>query len=180
VHSNTELTCQAFELKTPLSIPFWPLARFIWALFSTPEHTISYLKNDPSFNLHVIINNGAPPLCTSVPTPNQHASIKSGVTVSYFLHRANNNLNILAGSAFIHLDGLCPTFDPTDNPNLFGHLFGIEFMHDGHVYVRAISQFEITSCLRLSDELTYYLSHPSHSFCLDSAIPGLTCAQIFD
>jgi hypothetical protein len=108
------------------------------------------------------------------------SSIQSGVNVGYYLHRANNNPNVLAGSMIIHLDGLCPAFDFTDNPNLFGHLFGIEFTHDGYVYVRAISQFKIASCLRLSDELTYKLSHPSHSFCLDAEMPGLTFTQIFD
>jgi hypothetical protein len=35
VHSNTETTCQVFKLNTLLSIPFWPLARFIWALFNS-------------------------------------------------------------------------------------------------------------------------------------------------
>jgi hypothetical protein len=115
-----------------------------------------------------------------MPTPNEHASKKPGFNVGYYLNRANNNLNVLAGSAVTHLDGLCPTFDPTDNPNLFSDLFDVELMHNGHVYVRAISQFKIASCLCLSDELTYKLSHPSHSFCLNPAIPGLTSAQIFD
>ena len=92
-----------------------------------------------------------------MPTLNQHASIKYGVNVSYYLHRENDNPNVLAGYAVIHLDSLCPAFDPTDNPNLFG-LFGIEFMHDGHVYAREISQFEIAFCLRLLNELTYAIS----------------------
>jgi hypothetical protein len=127
VHSNTKPTCQAFELKTLPSIPFWPLARFIWAPFNTPEHTISYSKDDPSFNIHTVSNNGAPPLRSSMLTPNQHASIKSEINAGYSLHRANNNPNFLAGSAVIHLDGLCSAFDPSDNLNLFGHLFSIEF-----------------------------------------------------
>jgi hypothetical protein len=117
------------------------------------------------------------PAC--LPQISMHPS-KARVNVGHYLHRANNNPNVLAGSAVIHLDGLCPAFDPTDNPNLFGHLFGIEFTHDGHVYVRVISQFKIASCLRLLDELTYKLSNPSHSFCLNAAIPGLTFAQIFN
>ncbi len=139
VHSNTKSACPVFEVKTPPSIPFWPLACFIWVSFNTPENTVSYSKDDPSFNLHAVKDNGAPPLRANMPTPNQQASIKSGVNVSYYLHRANNNPKVLAGSTVIHLDGLCPVFDPTDNPNRFGHLFGIEFTHDGHVYVRAIS-----------------------------------------
>jgi hypothetical protein len=180
VHSNTKSKCQAFKLKHCRLSLFWPLTHFIWVLFNATEHAVSCSKDDPSFNLHAVNNNGIPPLCASMLTLNQHASIESGVYVGYYLHRANDNPNILAGSAVIHLDGLCPAFDPTDNPNLFSHLFGIEFMHNSHVYVRVISQFEIASYLRLSDELTYKLSHPSHSFCLDALIPGLTPAQIFD
>jgi hypothetical protein len=134
-----EPTCQAFKLKTPPSISFWPLACFIWAPFNTPEHVISYSKDDPSLNIHAINNNGAPPLRASMPTPNQHASIKPGVNIGYYLYRAHNNPIILAGSTVTYQDGLCPTFDSTDNPNLFGHLFGIEFIHDSHVYVRGQS-----------------------------------------
>ncbi len=36
VYSITEPTYQAFELKRLLSIPFWSLVHFIWALFNTP------------------------------------------------------------------------------------------------------------------------------------------------
>jgi hypothetical protein len=180
VCSNTEPTCQAFELKTMPSIPFLPLAHFIWAPFNTPEHTISYSKDDPSFNLHAVNDNSAPPLHASMPIPNQHASIEPGVNISYYLHRAQDNPNVLAGSLVTHQDSLCPTFDPTDNLNLLGHFFGIEFTHDSHVYVRAVSQFEIASCLHLLDEFTYKLSHPSHSFCLNASIPGLNSAGIFD
>jgi hypothetical protein len=114
----------------------------------------------------VVNNNGAPPLPASMPTPYQHASIEPGVNISYYLPRAHNNQNVLAGSAVTHQDGLCPAFDPTDNPNLLGHLFVVEFTNDGHVYVRAISQFEIASCLSLLDEFTYKLSHPSYFFAL--------------
>ena len=86
---------------------------------------------------------------------------------------------MLLGSSVVSLDGLCPAFDPTDNQNLFGHLFGIEFAYDSHAYVRAISQFEAASCLRLSNEFTYRLAKPVNAFCLDAAVPGLTSAHIF-
>jgi hypothetical protein len=58
-------------------------------------------------------------------------------------------------------------------------IFGIEFLHDGHTYVRPISPFEFVSCHQLGDDITYKLSHPSNTFCLDAAVPGLTSACIF-
>jgi hypothetical protein len=33
---------------------------------------------------------------------------------------------------------------------------------------------------QLGNEITYKLSHPSNTFCLDAAVPGLTSARIFD
>jgi hypothetical protein len=144
-----------------------------------PKHTVSYAKDDKSFNLHAVNDNDVPHLHVSTPTPNQEASTTHGIKLGYYLHRACDNLHVLAGSSVVHLNGLCPAFNPTDNQNLFGHFFGVEFMHDGHEYVRAISQFELASCLRLSDEITYCLAKPSNSFCLDYLVPGLTSAQIF-
>ncbi len=116
----------------------------------------------------------------STPTPNQEASTTHGIKLGYYLHRDCNNLHILVGFSVVCLGGLCPAFNPTDNQNLYGHFFGVEFMHDGHEYVRAISQFELASYLRLSDEFTYCLAKPSNSFYLDCTVLGLTSAQIFD
>jgi hypothetical protein len=80
----------------------------------------------------------------------------------------------------VETDGLCPRFEPCDNPNLFRHHFGIEFTYEGHTYVRAISLFKFTRCYNLEDEITYKISHQSNIFCLDAAIPGRTLAHIFD
>jgi hypothetical protein len=71
-------------------------------------------------------------------------------------------------------DGLCPRFEPCDNSNLFHHHFGIEFNHEGHNYVHAISPFEFACCFNLDNDITYKLSG------LDVAIPGCTSAHIFD
>ncbi len=78
------------------------------------------------------------------------------------------------------LDGLCPPFDPANNSNLFGHYFGIEFVHNGHTYVRTISPFEFASCLCLTDKLWFKLSQPQYTFCLNAAGSGVTSARVFD
>jgi hypothetical protein len=86
----------------------------------------------------------------------------------------------LVGSAVLRDVDLCPPFNPIANTNVFGHYFGIKFKHNGHTYVRAISPFKFVSCFRLTDELTFKLSHPSNAFCLDAAIPARTSARIFE
>jgi hypothetical protein len=78
------------------------------------------------------------------------------------------------------LDGLCPPFDTANNLNLFGHYFGIKFVHDGHTYVRAISLLEFVSCLHLTDKLQFKLFQPQHTFCINTAIPGVMPARVFD
>ena len=86
----------------------------------------------------------------------------------------------MVGSAVFSDIDLCPPFNPITNTNVFGHYFGIEFTHDGHTYVRAISPFEFVSCFYLTNELTYKLSHPTNTFCLDAAIPARTSVRIFE
>jgi hypothetical protein len=150
VHSNSEPNCSVFELGPPPQVPSRPIARFLWAPFNRPELAASYGKDDPSFNMHTVNNNGVPPLA------------------------------VVVGSFVVGVDGLCPQFNPNENVNLFGHYFGIEFVADGHTYVRAISPFEFVSCFRLTDELTYQLSQHSNAFCMDAAIPAISSARIFE
>ena len=152
----------------------------MWAPFNKPELAISYSKDDPSFNNHAVNNNGLQPLCVSSPSDAQHASCEAGTRVRYYLHCHDNNPSNLVGSAVVSVNNLCPPFTPLMHTNVFGHYFGIEFKHDGHTYVRAISPFEFVSCFGLTDELTYKLSHPSNTFCLDAVIPARTSARIFE
>ena len=39
---------------------------------------------------------------------------------------------------------------------------------------------KFVSCHQLGDEITYKLSHPSNTFCVDAAVPGLTSACIVE
>ena len=117
--------------------------------------------------MHAVNNNGLQPLRASTPSDAQHASSDAGTRVKYYLHRHNDNPSNLVGSAIFSDIDLCPPFNPITNTNGFGHYFGIEFMHNGHTYVRAISPFEFVLCFCLTDELTMHsawtqLSPPAH------------------
>jgi hypothetical protein len=180
VHSDTEEKCSPIEIITPPQLPPRPIARHIWALFNRPEHAVSYSKNDKSFNNHAVNDNCLQPLGASIPSDTQQTACPDGVRVDYYLHRHDNNPANLVGSAVICIDGLCPPFNPIANTNVFGHYFGIEYRWEGSTYIRAISPFEFVSCFRLSNKLTYALSHPLNAFCLDAAVSALTSAQIFD
>ena len=179
VHSNTERNCAKLEFKTPPTRLSRRLGRYLWAPFNRPEMAVSYSMNDPSFNSHAVNDSGLPPLSATVTSQSQLASIPPGVDVLYYLHQPDHNPSSIVGSSVISVDGLCPPFVPDETPNLFGHHYGIEFLHDGHTYVQPISPFEFVSCHQLGDDITYKLSHPSNTFCLDAAVPGLTSACIF-
>jgi len=180
IHSNVETDCRALEIKTPPQIKPKPIARYIWVPFNKPDLAISYSKDNAYFNIHAINNNGLQPLRASTPSDAQHVSSDVGTRVKYYLHRHDDNPSNLVGYAVFSDIHLCPPFNPITNTNVFGHYFGIEFKHDGHTYVRAISLFEFVSCFCLTDELTYKLSHPPNAFCLDQAIPTRTSARIFE
>jgi hypothetical protein len=141
IHSNAKTDCRAFQIKTPPHIKPNPIARYIWAPFNKPELAISYSKDDTYFNIHAVNDNGLQPLRASTPSNAQHASSDAGTRVKYYLHRHDDNPSNLVGSAIISDIDLCPPFNPIMNSNVFGHHFGIEFKHDGHTYVREISQF---------------------------------------
>ncbi len=138
------------------------------------------MKDDKSFNNHAVNNSGLPPLRASIPTNAQQASLDPDVRHLYYLHQPDVDPSVLIGSAVVRVDGLCPPFQPTENGNLFGHYFAVEFVHDGHTYVRAISPFEFVSCFCLFNELTYELSHPCNACCMDANIPSRTLTQILD
>ena len=173
VHSNTERDCTSLEFKMPPTHLSRRLGHYLWAPFNRPKMAVSYSMNDASFNNHAVNDSGLPPLSATILSHSQLASVPTGVKVLYSLHQPDHPFSLI-GSGVISMDGLCPPFVPDETPNLFGHHYGIEFFHDGHTYVRPISPFEFVSCHQLGDEITYKLSHPSNTFCLDAAVPGLT------
>jgi hypothetical protein len=77
-------------------------------------------------------------------------------------------------------DSLCPSFEACPNRNLFQQYFGLEFHHDGHTYVRAISTYKFMRCFNLVDKLQYRLSHEDYKFGLNASMPAKTSAWIFE
>ncbi len=102
------------------------------------------------------------------------------VRVKYYVPEGSNEQKeTLAGALVIDVNGLCPEVDTRLNPNLFKSLFGIEFVCEAHRHIRSISQFEVTRCFNLRDNISYRLSHPSNILHLDAGIPGRTSLWIF-
>jgi hypothetical protein len=179
MHTNSKTDCKPVELRSLLPAPSQPIACYIWAPFNTPEHAVSYGDGDPSFNLHAVNDTGLPPMKACPPYDAQGSLVPSGVRISYNLHHKHDNPSILPGASIVNVDGVCPEFDAHENTNLFGHHFGIEFIYNGHIYVQAVLPFEFVSCVCLTNNLTYKLSHTSNIFCMDDAIPAITSSCIF-
>ena len=102
------------------------------------------------------------------------------VNIKYHLHCNDANGSILAGSPVLSTDSLCPPFDACPNQNMFQQFFGLEFHHDGHVYVHAISAYEFTCCFNLMERIQYCLSHDKYKYGLDASMPAKTSAWIFE
>ncbi len=97
----------------------------------------------------------------------------------YNLHRKHNNPAVLVGPLSLTLMDCAQLSIRTQIQIYLETIFGVEFIHNGHTYIRAISPFEFVSCFRLTDELTYQLSQHCNSFCMDATIPVISLAQIF-
>ncbi len=104
----------------------------------------------------------------------------AGILVRYHLHCPNTNALVILGSEVISIDGLCPVFNVSPNPNIFQNYFGIEFHHKDHGYVRAISSYEFIQCFEFIDRITYCLSHPTYKFALDAVMPSRTSAWLLE
>ena len=136
-------------LKTPPCLPERPISSFIWEPFNRPEHSLCYGRNIVDFN-----KDESSPMIASMPKPAVSTNCQV-VNIKYHLHRGNANGSILAGSSVLSGESLCPPFEACPNQNLFQHYFGIEFHHDGHTYVRAISTYKFTCCFGLLKRLQY-------------------------
>ncbi len=104
----------------------------------------------------------------------------AGVSVQYHLHRPNADALATIGSAVISIDGLCPVFNASPNPNIFLHYFGIEFHHEDHSYIQAISSYKFVHCFGFTDHITYRLSHSTYKYAMDAAMPARTLAWLLE
>ncbi len=174
VHSSCASKVEPLVLNSPPTVPPRPLSSFIWMPFDRPEHAIGYGQNDIEFN-----KDDTCKLTATTPKP-ANPSTSPGVVVQYHLHRHDQDATILAGSSVLSRESVYPPFESCPNKNLFQQFFGIEFHHDDHTYVRAISTYEFSHCFGLVDNIQYWLSHDKYKFGLDAAMPGRTSSWIFD
>jgi hypothetical protein len=157
--------------RRPLS-----LSSFIWQPFNVSDYQVSYARDNPSFDITTETNGTV----ATLPSPTLSASLPSGLIALSYLHRRNGNSSSLNGLVVLSLESLCPQFNGSPNTNLFWGHFGIEFNCGDHHYVRAVSPFEFASCYGFTDNLRYCLLQPDHWFALNTGIPYLTSAWIFD
>ncbi len=66
-----------------------------------------------------------------------------------------------------------PTFWILPQSKSFPAIFGLEFHHDGHTYVCAISTYDFAHCFNLIDKLQYPMSHKRYKFGLNAGIPAV-------
>ena len=114
---------------------------------------------------------------TPKPTTDQQSC---SALIKYYLHCADADATILAGSAVVSSGSLCPPFESCPNQNLFQQYFGIEFIQDGHTHVRTILTYEFARCFGLVDSIQYRLSHKKHEFGLNASMPSRMSAWLFE
>ena len=172
IHSSCTSTVNPLLLKRPPSVPSRPLGEFIWEPFNRPEHAISLARDDADFNKQ--------DSRLKVSNPKLDQNTDRSAIIKYYIHRPDSDDTLLVGSEVISIDGLCPAFNACPNSNIFQTYFGIEFIHEGHTYIRAISSYEFVRCFNFIDQLTYRLSQPPHKFCVDAAMPARTSEWLFE
>ena len=174
VHSSCASNVEPLVLKTPPSVPPQPLSSFIWMPFDRPEHALGFGPNNADFKKDETCQ------MTTMTSKPADPSTLPRVLVQYHLHCHDQDASILAGSAVHSCESMCPPFESCPNRIFFQQFFGIEFHHDGHTYVRALSTYEFSCCFGLIDDIQYRLSHERYKFGLDAAMPGRTSSWIFD
>ncbi len=171
VHSSCASTIKPLQLKRPPLVPPHPLGEFIWEPFNQKEHAILLAWDNKDFAKQ---DTGLQSL-----TPAMTSDGPAGVIVRYHCHHPNTNVLVILGSEVISINGLCPVLNACPNPNIF-QLLGINFYHEDHSYIRAISSYEFVRCFGFIDRITYCLSHPTYKFALDAVMPSHTSAWLLE
>jgi hypothetical protein len=174
VHLSCATSIELLVLKSPPTIAPPLISSFLWAPFDRPEHALGYGMDDVDFN-----KDTESKITASTPKPTK-LSVSPGVRIKYYLHRNGHDALILAGSAVLSRDSVCPAFKSCPNQNLFQQFFGIEFHHESHTYIRAISTYKFAHCFNLVENIQYCMSHERYKFGLDAAMPGHTSAWLFE
>ncbi len=147
----------------------------MWQPFNKKEYGLSFAREDSLFN-----DGSMPPLHPALPSALVLSSLPRGLQPLYYLHLQGSDTTILNGAAVLSHDSLCPPFDGSSTTNIFKCHFGIEFHNNDHTYIQPFSPFEFTSCFGFIDQLRYQLSQYGNWFALDTGIPTLTSAWVFD
>jgi hypothetical protein len=141
--------------------------------FNRPEHSVSFGQDDVDFNMDKTFKMRA-----STPKPTDISS-STGIIIKYYLYHKGSDSTILAGSSILSGDSVCPPFESCPNQNLFQQSFGLEFHHDDHTYVRAISTYEFAHYFNLINKVLYCMSHKRYKFSLNTAMLGHMSAWLF-
>jgi hypothetical protein len=107
-------------------------------------------------------------------------SLSTSVVIKYHVHCKGSDSTLLAGSSILSGDSVCLLFESCPNQNLFQHFFGLEFHHDGHTYVCAISTYKFARCFNLIDKVQYPMFHKRYKFGLDAAMPVCMSAWLLE
>ncbi len=174
VHSSCASSVESLVLKSLPTIAPPLISSFLWEPFDQPEHALGYGMDDVDFNKDTESKMTA---STSKPTK---PSASPEVRIEYYLHRDGHDALILAGSAVLSWDSICPPFKSCPNQNLFQQFISIEFHHESHTYIWVISTYEFAHCFNLVEKIQYYMSHERYKFSLDAAMPGRTSAWLFE
>ena len=172
VHTSTMPNVQPLQLVLPPQVAPRPLGAYIWEPFNVVTYSLSLAPDDQDFDNRLAVSRPD----TSLLPPG------GLVRVKYYVHEGSaEQKETIAGASVLDVAGLCPEVDPRPNTNLFRSLFGVEFVVDSHRHIRSVSQFEVTRCFGLRDNisLSYRLSHPSNIKHLEAGVPGHTSSWIF-
>jgi hypothetical protein len=161
-------------LKMPPLVLPRPLSSFIWMPFDRPEHALGYGRNDADFNKDETCQ-----MTATTPKP-ADPSMSPRVLVQYHLHRHGQDASILAGSAVLSCESMCPPFKSCPNRNLFQQFFALSFItmitHTFALYLL----IKFSRCFGLIEDIQYRLSHERYKFGLNAAMPGRISSWIFD
>ena len=176
IHTSCAPAVEPIMLAVPPLVHPRPITYFNYEPFNRPEHALCHGCLDTKFN-----DDDTPlsNLMTVSRPKSGDAATSTTVITLYNLHRKGADQSSISGSSVLSADSLCPPYGASSNQNIFQHLFGIEFHHDGHTYVRPISAHEFTRCFQLTDEIQYRMSHDTHMHGLDASMPGRTSAWLF-
>ncbi len=174
VHLSCASGIEPIILNTPPVVQPKPIASYIWEPFNKPDHSLSFGRDDDSFN-----NDESLKMIVSAPKRAESDCIPH-VVIQYNMHRAGKDAAILDGLSVISTSGLCPPFEACPNRNLFQHFFGIKFHFDSHTYVWAISTIKFALCFNLINFIQYRLSHEKYCYGLDALMPARTSVWIFN